>query len=127
MELGLPVSHMAGLVREARSLAAHWLGIEQLPKVVGIALLSEQLELREHWDNTTAIGFGWCCVGPGVGLGDPRASFPVLSFCDSHTHDESILKLRTAVHYTGTRVFMEHLLSLGPSSKTGRQAVSGLE
>lgn len=63
MELGLPVSHMAGLVREARSLAAHWLGIEQLPKAVGIALLSEQLELREHWDNTPRHGV-WILGGP---------------------------------------------------------------
>lgn len=45
---------------------------------------SELPELREHWLSDVEIGFGWCCVEPGVGLGDPCGSLPTLWFCGSN-------------------------------------------
>ena len=45
----------------------------RLPRAVGTAPMPE---LRERWD-TALTHWGWgCCVGPGVGLGDPCGALP---------------------------------------------------
>ena len=36
------------------------------------------------------FGFGWCCGGPGVGLGDPCGSFQLRIVCDSMIHRGTI-------------------------------------
>ena len=54
------------------------MGMEQAAQ--GTGHVPELLDLREHWDTSPTIGFGfgfgWCCVELWVGLGGPCGSLP---------------------------------------------------
>ena len=52
------------------------MGMEQAAQ--GTGHVPELPDLREHWDTSPTIGFGfgWCCVELWVGLGGPCGSLP---------------------------------------------------
>jgi len=53
-------------------------GMERAPLAAGVQGAFGQCS------QTQSLDFGWSCVKPGVGLGDPCGSLPTLWFCGSN-------------------------------------------